>query len=533
MKVRKGTIKKPKFLVSYSVSVVILLIVFFVLFSIPLLSFWTAYNFEADSAVSEEKDYLDDKIYATLNEKDLTQSDLAQIKFIAADHYSYTGSKCKVNVDGYGEVDSSKTAIMFYTYWTDSNDPDTLQTKVLMLADNKYLEYFDTPQVHTHEVSRIGDTEYFYASTEIEFSCNEFYADLEKGLFIPVEVEICNHGNLTTFNPTGLIIRIDPENTDGYTLYKSVNYHTDFYENPTSSVNYGLICGNEGTVTDEECDEIHGEYETEAGHRFSYRISPVNYIPFSTAYKNRLLTAVVIIIWLAFAFAFIPASISYNIKKRRFEIFEYRRKMVDAMAHDLKTPMAAISAYSENLSNNIATDKKAYYAGKIEEKVAQMNKMVNDILEFSKSENMPAEIAKENVDISDVLSKIIVDNEHTVNERSLKINYDKKSVSVKTDEKLFEQALSNLINNAVLHCKEGTEIDITCDDNKLVIRNTTAEKIDDVKSLKAPFTKGDNARKNNGTGLGLAIADNNLAMLGYKLDITTAESDKFIATVKL
>ena len=435
MKVRKGTIKKPKFLVSYSVSVVILLIVFFVLFSIPLLSFWTAYNFEADSAVSEEKDYLDDKIYATLNEKDLTQSDLAQIKFIAADHYSYTGSKCKVNVDGYGEVDSSKTAIMFYTYWTDSNDPDTLQTKVLMLADNKYLEYFDTPQVHTHEVSR-----------------------MEKGLFIPVEVEICNHGNLTTFNPTGLIIRIDPENTDGYTLYKSVNYHTDFYENPTSSVNYGLICGNEGTVTDEECDEIHGEYETEAGHRFSYRISPVNYIPFSTAYKNRLLTAVVIIIWLAFAFAFIPASISYNIKKRRFEIFEYRRKMVDAMAHDLKTPMAAISAYSENLSNNIATDKKAYYAGKIEEKVAQMNKMVNDILEFSKSENMPAEIAKENVDISDVLSKIIVDNEHTVNERSLKINYDKKSVSVKTDEKLFEQALSNLINNAVLHCKEGTEI---------------------------------------------------------------------------
>lgn len=532
MKVRKGTIKKPKFLVSYSVSVVILLIVFFVLFSIPLLSLWTGYTYEAENEVSVEKALLDDQLYSTMNEEDFKQSDLAKIKFYAADHYSYTGSKCKVNIDGYGEIDSSKTAIMFYTYWTDSNDLDSLHTKTLMLADNKYLEYFNTPQVLTHNIPRIGNTEYFYSGPGIEFSCTKFYADLEKGLFIPVEVEICNHGNMTTFNPTGLIIRIDPENTDGYTLYKSVNYHTDFYENPTNSVNYGLIIGNEGTVTDEECEEIHGEYETEAGIRFSYKISPVDYIPFQTAYKNQLLIAVGIIIWLAFAFAFIPASISYNIKKRRFEIFEYRRKMIDSMAHDLKTPMAAISAYSENLSNNIATDKKEYYAGKIQEKVGQMNKMVNDILEFSKSENMPAEIVKEDIDISGVIGKIISDNEHTINERSLKINYDKKSVKIKTDEKIFEQAISNLINNAVLYCKEGTAIDIACDENTITIANISAEKIDDIKSLKDPFAKGTAARSSKGTGLGLAIASNNLAMLKHNLDINV-ENDKFIATVKM
>ena len=161
-----------------------------------------------------------------------------------------------------------------------------------------------------------------------------------------------------------------------------------------------------------------------------------------------------------------------------------------------------------------------------------MNKMVNDILEFSKSENKPAEITKENVDLSEVIGKIIADNEHTISERSLKINYDKKSMTVKTDEKIFEQAISNLINNAVLYCKEGTEIGIACEDKKLVITNITEGKIDDVKSLKNPFTKGDSARKNNGTGLGLAIADNNLAMLGFKLGIS-AEDDRFIATVKL
>ena len=467
-----------------------------------------------------------------MNEEDFKQSDLAKIKFYAADHYSYTGSKCKVNIDGYGEIDSSKTAIMFYTYWTDSNDLDTLHTDTLMLADNKYLEYFNTPQVLTHNVSRIGDTEYFYSGPGIEFSCTKFYADLEKGLFIPVEVEICNHGNMTTFNPTGLIIRIDPENTDGFTLYNSVNYHTDFYENPTNSVNYGLIVGNEGTVTDEECEENHGEYETEAGIRFSYKTSPLDYIPFQTAYKNQILIAVGIIIWLAFAFAFIPATISYNVKKRRFEIFEYRRKMVDAMAHDLKTPMAAISAYSENLSNNIATDKKEYYASKIQEKVAQMNKMVNDILAFSKSENQSAVVTKSDVDITAVIGNVISNNEHVITERSLKVNFDNKNVVVKTDEKLFEQAVSNLINNAVLYSKEGTEIDVACDAGTITITNISEEKLEDIKSLKQAFAKGSLARGSKGTGLGLAIADNNLAMLGFKLDIRS-DGDKFIATVKM
>ena len=36
--------------------------------------------------------------------------------------------------------------------------------------------------------------------------------------------------------------------------------------------------------------------------------------------------------------------------------------MVDAMAHDLKTPMAAVSAYAENLSNHIGTDKQEVVA---------------------------------------------------------------------------------------------------------------------------------------------------------------------------
>ena len=50
-------------------------------------------------------------------------------------------------------------------------------------------------------------------------------------------------------------------------------------------------------------------------------------------------------------------------------------------------------------------------------------------------------------------------------------------------------------------------------------------------SLKKPFVKGDDSRGNKGTGLGLAVADNNLAILGYKLELSS-ESGEFRARVK-
>lgn len=532
MEVRKGTIKKPKFIPTYVVSVVIMLAVLFAIAFLLTLPGFALYVSEAESECSDYRNSLADVFFEIMDKEEITAEDLVKIKAGAVGYYTQTKSKCKIKVDGYGVFDSGKTAFLEYVYWTDNNDMDTYRSRLLMLADNKYLEYFNTPEILEYYLPYYNGEEYCPKGLKLEFYCTEFYADLSKGTFIPAEVVICKGADYTDYIPTGLKFRIVPDNTEGYTLCTSENYHTDFGDNVFQSVNYGFIEGCEGPVTDEECEGFYRELSS--GKGLQYEISGMNpeYIPFTTAYKKEITIAVVVIIWLALAFAFIPATISYNIRKRRFEIFEYRRKMIDAMAHDLKTPMAALSAYSENLSNNIATDKKEYYARKIEEKVAQMNKMVNDILSFSKSESASIVINKIELDVASVISGILADNEHAIAERSLTVNYDKKSVVIKTDKKLFEQAVSNLISNAVLYSKEGTSIDITCDGDTLTITNVSAEKLEDVKSLKQAFAKGSLSRGSKGTGLGLAIADNNLAMLKYKLDVRS-EGDKFIATVKM
>ena len=221
-----------------------------------------------------------------------------------------------------------------------------------------------------------------------------------------------------------------------------------------------------------------------------------------------------------------------TLTKNKHEYSKCDSRMIEAVAHDLKSPMAAITACAENISDNVNTEKKEYYAGKIQEKVEQMNRILNSILEYSESENSTAVINNVNINIGDVVEKIIVYYEHMIIERSLKINSDKCIVTIKTDIKLFQQAISNLIENAILYSKVGTEIDIKKKKKSLVISNITAKEVDNPEELKQPFVKGSVERGTPGSGLGLAIAENNLAIIGFKLEIHSNDG-RFVAIVKM
>ena len=161
-----------------------------------------------------------------------------------------------------------------------------------------------------------------------------------------------------------------------------------------------------------------------------------------------------------------------------------------------------------------------------------MNKMVNNMLDFSRGENASVAVKKAPVDIGVVLADCISENDHEITKRKLTVNYTKSSVTVDTDKELFTQAIGNLINNAALYAKEGTEISVTCGSDKIVIANDSAAVVEDAEAMKQPFAKGDESRRNYGSGLGLAIAENNLVLLGFKLDVKS-EGDKFVATVTL
>ena len=224
--------------------------------------------------------------------------------------------------------------------------------------------------------------------------------------------------------------------------------------------------------------------------------------------------------------ALVLAVIRYQKDKTVWEIFDYRVKTTEAMAHDLKTPLSTIMFYLENLEES-ANDlgKVLEYKNNINDKVVAMDHMIGDILLLSKSESGKVNLTKEEVNVKTLVTECLKEFPGMKSE----INGD--DITLTTDKKVLAQVVMNLLSNCDRYGKEESTVDIAVSPDALTITNKTDKTYDDVDSLKKPFVKGEDSRGNKGAGVGLAIADNNLAMLGYKLELSS-ESDEFRARIK-
>ena len=538
MKVRKRTIKKPKIILSYLGS---LIVVSAFMACIGLLLYnnaaWEYYN-AASKEITYYEQSVSNTVLAALDKENVTPQDIAKLKARLVFVYTATGMRSKVYYNQKQVADSSWNIIMHYAPDGDSDSdsdtvPDSRRLYYFELADEKYMKYFETPEVLQYKavvpvITNMTGSIYeakFNENPVIELAVTEAYIDIENAKFIPVTCHICDTKAVGRDGISDVVVKI-PVDKDSPELkgYKHiVSNGVDFFS--------ATIEGYQGE--DNEADYTGASFAlNDYNVYFGDKSTELVYKSFSEAYKSQITTGLCILAGAAVALSFIPAAFVYSRQKKNYEIYEYRRKTTDAMAHDLKSPMAAILSYAENLENHTGADKQEFYVSKITEKVWQMNKMVNNMLDFSRGENSAVTVKKTAVDIGAVLADAIAENDHEITKRGLTVSYEKASVTVNTDKELFAQAIGNLINNAALYAKDGSTIIVTCDSSKIVITNVAATKVEDAEAMKQPFAKGDESRKNYGSGLGLAIADNNLTMLGYKLDVKS-EEDKFVATVTL
>jgi len=496
----RKTIRKPGFVIPYAVSLGITLAIMLTVGSLVYTIYDQQFEKENDDIKLTVEQHVDDVLMENLYENEITKEIIARIKATLIENYSNSLQRVKVMYDGEEIADSRRSGILYFGY------PDE-ESKTLELADAKYLEFFDQ-EVERGYYFETPDDWILYSEPLLSFNCTEVYVNTDEAKFIPVKcrLELGNSidGSLVQ---TTMTIDVPEEETEGYTLVKIDRLAMN---QPYAT---GIIGGFTGEDNEEDYIRTFGGGNRN-GVLFGRKSTPIASKSFYDMYGNKIRPIQYIAFFAAFIIAIVPTVIRYSINRRNYEIFEYRRKMTDAMAHDLKTPLAAISAYAENLQSHIGTDKQEHYAEKIIEKVDNMNKMVNDILVFSRSENSSGVITSEDVDVGDLIKEIIAENDQIIKDKDLKVDVEGKEVTLKTDKTLIRQALGNLINNAVLYSKDKSTVTISYDKDQIKIVNDIADNV------------------SGGTGLGIAIADNDLAMLKYKLTIGR-EEDQFICVIRM
>jgi two-component system sensor histidine kinase KdpD len=137
--------------------------------------------------------------------------------------------------------------------------------------------------------------------------------------------------------------------------------------------------------------------------------------------------------------------------------------LLESVSHDLRTPLASIRANAGTLMDPEVTlppTEVRASAGAIDREAQRLNRLVGNLLDLSRIEAGALRTADEALDLEDVVSRAISLVAGRSGVRRIEVDLvDERAIQA--DPILLEEALVNLLDNAVRHTPEGAAIRVS------------------------------------------------------------------------
>lgn len=158
------------------------------------------------------------------------------------------------------------------------------------------------------------------------------------------------------------------------------------------------------------------------------------------------------------------SSLFYLLKviNKQKELAEIKNDLISNITHEFKTPIATVSTAIEAIENfNVIDDKEKTqkYLSMSSVQLKKLHQMVEKLLETATLDSERLILKKEEVDIVDLVTRI--KNKHQIlTEKEINFSTNSNSKFIKIDLFHFENAISNLIDNAIKYGGHIVEVSI-------------------------------------------------------------------------
>ncbi len=221
------------------------------------------------------------------------------------------------------------------------------------------------------------------------------------------------------------------------------------------------------------------------------------------------------------------------------ESAQMRQEFTANVSHELKTPLASISGYSELIEAGMVKEADTRrFAAEIHKNANRLLSLINDILELSKLDTLSEEMQIESVELFDLATACAHMLELNAAKRGISIKVEGEGAFVHGSKRMLEEVVYNLCDNAIRYNKENGLVTLSVK-NKA---DTVVFQVQDT-GIGIPkehqgriferFYRVDKSRSKStgGTGLGLAIVKHIVAIHGAVMELESEEDKGTCITV--
>ncbi len=222
-----------------------------------------------------------------------------------------------------------------------------------------------------------------------------------------------------------------------------------------------------------------------------------------------------------------------------------RQDFVANVSHELRTPVTSIKGFAETLLDGAKNDPAACerFLKIIVRQASQLESIIHDLLELSRLEDGSAALDKQHIAMQTIVMGAVELCQHSAREKNVELAvFCQKEVEVVVQPGLIEQALVNLIDNAIKYgvteANRRVEISASCVDHMALFsvrdfgNGIPKNHLDRIFERFYRVDKG-RSREMGGTGLGLAIVKHIAMVHNGTVSVSSESGSGSIFTIQL
>jgi two-component system sensor histidine kinase KdpD len=188
-----------------------------------------------------------------------------------------------------------------------------------------------------------------------------------------------------------------------------------------------------------------------------------------------------------------------------------RAAVMDALAHELKTPLTAVQTASSGLLElGGLSDLQRNLVTLIDEEATRLNQLCSRLLQTAKLEADQLSLQTDEVNVKELVEEVLFANSPQSDIGRIKVDMDDPKLTMHVDRGLLEMILSQYLSNALKYSTPSTQIDIaartSCTEVILSVHNIGPTiRIENRERVFERFFRDTDVRNTvPGTGIGLS-----------------------------